>query len=194
MFPAVETCIFGTVNDETKPITGTAEHPEGELGLAARILVQERIRGIRKVIGRRFTPRDIVIHPASADVRTHLFEEACELYWNELSWEEITEEELVGDEELTEMVFAGLLTLVDAFLPKAPNGEPDRSREHRDVAHDFLTWLAAQLIELRSDTPESDEDRERILRRRAVTDDLIDLIAFRVCALTDDEIATYQSR
>jgi hypothetical protein len=186
-------CIFGTVNDETKPITGTAEHPSGELGLASRILVQERIRGIGKTVGRRFTG-DIVIHPASADVRAHLFEEACELYWNELSWEEITEEELVGDEELTEMVFAGLLTLVDAFLPRAANGQPDRGREHRDVAHDFLTWLASQLIELRSQTPESDEDRERIHRRKAVTHDLIDLIAFRVCGLTEDEIAIYQSR
>jgi len=186
--------IFGTVNDETKPIQGTAEHPEGELGLAARILVQERIRGIRKAVGRRFAPGDIVLHPATADVRAHLFEEACELYWNELSWEEITEEELVGDDELTEMVFAGLLTLVDAFLPRAANGEPDRSLEHRDVAHDFLTWLAAQLIELRSHTPESDDDRERLHRRKKVTDDLIDLVAFRVCGLTTEEIATYQSR
>ena len=193
MFLATGRCIFGTVNDETKPVTGTAEHPEGELGLASRILVQERIRGVGKGVGRRFTG-DIVIRPATPEVRAHLFEEACELYWNELSWEEITEEELVGDEELTEMVFAGLLTLVDAFLPKSPNGEPDRGREHRDVAHDFLTWLAAQLIELRSQTPESDEDRLRVHRRKAVTDDLIDLIAFRVCGLTDDEIATYQSR
>jgi hypothetical protein len=186
--------IFGTVNDETKPIQGTAEHPEGELGLAARILVQERIRGIRKAVGRRLAPGDIVLHPATADVRAHLFEEACELYWNELSWEEITEEELVGDDELTEMVFAGLLTLVDAFLPRAANGEPDRSREHRDVAHDFLTWVAAQLIELRSHAPESDDDRQRMLRRRKVTDDLIDLIAFRVVGLTTEEIALYQSR
>ncbi|MDX1396742.1 MAG: hypothetical protein R3195_20345 [Gemmatimonadota bacterium] len=186
-------CIFGTVNDQTKPIQGTAEHPTGELGLAARILVQERMRGIRKAVGRRLTPGDIVLHPSSADERAHLFEEACELYWNELSWEEITEEELVGDEELTEMVFPGLLTLIDALLPRAANGEPDRSREHRDVAHDFLTWLGGQLIQLRSESPESEDDRERLLRRRKVTDDLIDLIAFRVCGLNDEEIATYQS-
>lgn len=193
LFPPRTRCIFGTVNDETRPIQGTALHPEGDLGLAARILVQERIRGIRKSVDRRLAPGDIVIHPASADVRAHLFEEACELYWNELSWEEITEEELVGDDELTEMVFAGLLTLIDAFLPRAANGEPDRSREHRDVAHDFLTWLAAQLIELGSKTPDSDDDRQRIYRRKNVTDDLIDLIAFRVCGLTEAEIETYQS-
>ena len=168
--------------------------PEGAFGLAARTLVQERIRGIRKALGRRLGPGDIVLRPATPEVRKHLFEEACELYWNELSWEEITDEELVGDEEFTEMVFPGLLTLIDAFLPRAANGEPDRDREHRDVAHDFLEWVAARLVELREESPESDEERERIRRQKAITDDLIDLVAFRVCALTTDEIETYQSR
>ena len=121
-------------------------------------------------------------------------EEACELYWNELSWEEITDEELVGDEELTEMVFPGLLTLIDAFLPRAANGEPDRDREHRDVAHDFLEWLASRLVELRESSPETEDERVQLRRREAVTDDLIDLIAFRVCSLSNDEIETYQSR
>lgn len=186
-------CIFGTVNDETQPVHGPAQPPEGEVALAARTLVRERVRGIGKAVGRRLTPSDIVLHPASPEVRKHLFEEACELYWNELSWEEITDEELVGDDELTEMVFPGLLALVDAFLPRSPNGEPDRSREHRDIAHDFITWLAARLIGLRTATPESDEDRERIRRRKAVTDELIDLVAFRLCSLTTDEIAVYQS-
>jgi len=186
-------CIFGTVNDETHPIQGPAQLPEGELALAAKTLVRERVRGIRKAVGRRLTPGNIVLHPAAADVRQHLFEEACELYWNELSWEEITDEEAVGDDQLTEMVFPGLLTLIDAFLPRSANGEPDRGHEHRDVAHDFITWLAARLIELRTDSPEAADDRERVQRREAVTDDLIDLIAFRLCSLTNEEIATYQS-
>jgi len=181
------------VNDETQPIHGPAQLPEGELALAAQTLVRERVRGIRKAVGRRLTPGNIVLHPAAEEVRQHLFEEACELYWNELSWEEITDEELVGDEELTEMIFPGLLTLVDAFLPRGENGEPDRGREHRDVAHDFITWLAARLIELRTDSPESEHDREQVRRRKAVTDDLIDLIAFRLCSLSSEEIAAYQS-
>ena len=174
--------------------SGAAVMPEGELALAAKTLVQERIRGIRQAVGRRLGPGDIVLRPASPAVRQHLFEEACELYWNELSWEQITDEELVGDEELTEMVFPGLLALVDAFLPRAANGEPDRDREHRDVAHDFLEWLAARLVDLRESSPDSDDERENVRRQKAVTDDLIDLIAFRVCSLTNDEIETYQSR
>ncbi|MCG8469816.1 MAG: hypothetical protein MJB57_16685 [Gemmatimonadetes bacterium] len=182
------------MTEETHPTTAVAELPTGELALAAKTLVHERIRGIRKAVGRRLGPGDIVLRPSAPDVRKHLFEEACELYWNELSWEEITDEELVGEDMLTEMVFPGLLTLVDAFLPRAANGEPDRDREHRDVAHDFLEWLAARLVELRTATGGSDDEREKIRREKAVTDDLIDLIAFRVCSLSNDEIETYQSR
>lgn len=182
------------MNNETQAQTHVSAMPEGEFALAARTLVKERIRGIRKTVGRRLGPGDIVLRPATPEVRQHLFEEACELYWNEMSWEEITDEELIGDDELTEMVFPGLLTLIDAFLPKSANGEPDRDREHRDVAHDFLEWLAARLVELRETSTDSDEERLRIRRQEGVTDDLIDLVAFRVCSLTGDEIATYQSR
>ena len=182
------------MTNETRAQTHVFEMPKGEFALAAKTLVQERIRGIRKAVGRRLGPGDIVLRPATPEVRRHLFEEACELYWNELSWEEITDEELVGDDELTEMVFPGLLTLIDAFLPRSANGEPDRDREHRDVAHDFLEWLAARLVELRETRPESDDERLRIRRQQGVTDELIDLVAFRVCSLTGDEIETYQSR
>jgi hypothetical protein len=181
------------VFDETHFTTGKADLPEGELGLAARTLIQERLRGLGKAIGRTLAAVDLVLRPATPEVRRHLFEEACELYWNELSWEEITDEELVGDGELTEMVFPGLLALIDALLPRAPNGEPDRDREHRDVAHDFLLWLAARLVELRGTRSEDAEDRERVRRQTTVTDELIDLITFRLCSLTNDEIATYQS-
>ena len=170
------------------------ELPQGESRIAAKTLVQERIRGIQKAVGRRVGPGDIVLSRASPEVHKHLFEGACELYWNELSWEALTEEELVGDEEFTEMVFPGLLTLIDAFLPRSANGEPDRDRERRDVVHDFLEWLAARLVQLRGASSESEDERESIRREKKVTDDLIDLISFRICSLTNDEIGTYQSR
>lgn len=185
--------IFGSVNNETQARPAAAETPDRAHALAGRTLIQERIRGMRKVVGRRLSPGDLILRKASPEVRRHLFEEACELYWNEMSWEEITEEELIGDEELTEMIFPGLLALIDAFLPKAPNGEPDRDREHRDVVHDFLDWLAARLVTLREARPAAEDARARNLRQKNVTDSLIDLIAFRVCALTNDEIETYQN-
>ena len=181
------------MNNETQARPAAAETPDRAHALAGRTLIHERFRGMRKVVGRRLSPGDIVLRKASPEVRRHLFEEACELYWNEMSWEEITEEELIGDEELTEMIFPGLLALIDAFLPKAPNGEPDRDREHREVVHDFLDWLAARLVALREARPSAEDARARNLRQKNVTDALIDLIAFRVCALTSDEIETYQN-
>lgn len=171
-----------------------ASLPGGDLAVAARTLIEERLRGLRKSVDRDLGPIDVVVRPARPEVRRHLFEEACELYWNELSWEELSDEEAVGDGQLTEMVFPGLLTLVDALLPRGPNGEPDRDREHRDVAHDFLLWLAGRLVELRNARPRDNGDRARIRREAGVTDELIDLIFFRLYSLENEEIERYQRR
>lgn len=168
------------------------ELPQGDSLVAAKTLIQERILGIQQAIERQTGAGDLVVSRSSPDVRKHLFEEACELYWNELSWEAAAAEEMVGDDLFTEMVFPGLLTLIDALLPRSPNGESDR--DHRDVVNDFLEWLADRFIHLRGASPESEDERERIRQEREVTDDLIDLIAFRICSLTNDEIETYQSR
>lgn len=164
-----------------------------ELDLAARTLVEERIRALRKLVGRDLGPGDVVLRPTPAEARTHLFEEACELYWNEMSWEQITDEELTDGVELTEMVFPALLTLMDALLPRAANGEPDRAHEHRDVAHDFLCWLAARLVELRARREEIQEDRAQARRETTITDELIDLVTFRLYQITDEEIARLMS-
>ncbi|MFQ5680059.1 MAG: hypothetical protein ACE5HP_11450 [Gemmatimonadota bacterium] len=166
--------------------------PGGEVAVTARILLEERLRGLRKAVGRHLGPVDVVVRPAKPSVRRHLFEEACELYWNELRWEEISDEERVGDWELTEMIFPGLLALVDALLPKGPTGAPDRSREHRDVARDFLLWLAGRLVELKNKRPEDNGDRSSLRRELEITDELIDLILFRLYSLTREEVARYQ--
>ncbi len=134
-----------------------------------------------------------MLRPTAPDSRKHLFEEACELYWNELNWEQITDEEQTDGGELTEMVFPGLLTLVDALLPRAANGEPDRSREHRDVAHDFLLWLAARLVELRSRREEGPEDRLQTRRETQITDELVDLVTYRLYSITDEEISRLEN-
>lgn len=157
--------------------------------LAARTLVQERLRSLQRAVTRRIELDDIVLRPTAVASRRHLFEEATELYWNELNWEQLTEEEMCEDDELTEMIFPGLLALIDAFLPRSENGEPDRDREHRDVVHDFLIWLARRLVELRDARPEDETERNRIGRERKITDDLVDLITFRLYSLTGDEVA-----
>ncbi|MDT8436888.1 MAG: hypothetical protein RRA92_09045 [Gemmatimonadota bacterium] len=160
------------------------------LSLAARTLVQERLRAMRRVLRRDLDPDDLVLRPTAPASRRHLLEEAQDLYWNELNWEELTREERIEEGALTEMVFPGLLALVDALLPRARNGEPDRDREHRDVAHDLLLWLAERLVELRSSRPEDDEDRRRLGRESAVTDDLVDIVAGRLYRLSDAEMTT----
>jgi len=83
--------------------------------------------------------------------------------------------------------------LIDALLPRAPNGEPDRSREHRDVAHDFLLWLAARLVELRSRRDEGPEDRAQTRREAQITDELVDLVTYRLYSITDEEIARLEN-
>lgn len=159
------------------------------VALAARTLVRERVRALQRLVDRELDPGDVVLRPTAPDSRKHLFEEACELYWNEMNWEQITDEELTDSGELTEMVFPGLLTLVDALLPRAANGEPDRGREHRDVAHDFLLWLAARLVELRSRREDDEEERAQTRREAQVTDELVDLVTYRLYSITDEEIA-----
>lgn len=158
------------------------------LDLAARTLLEERVRSLRRQVHRELDPDDLILRPTAPAARRHLFEEACELYWNELNWEQLTQEEIVGEGELTEMVFPGLLALVDAWLPRSDNGEPDRDREHRDVAHDFLLWLASRLVELRVQRPEDGADRATIQREIQVTDELIDLVSFRLYCISDGEI------
>ena len=159
-----------------------------ELDLASRTLVEERVRSLRRQVRRELDPDDLVLRPTAPAARRHLFEEACELYWNELNWEQLTQEELCDEGELTEMVFPGLLTLVNAWLPRADNGEPDRDREHRDVAHDFLLWLASRLVELRIRRPEDGDDRSQIQGAIQVTDELIDLVSYRLYCISDGEI------
>lgn len=176
------------------PTRGDYQLPTGERAVAARTLVEERLRGLRRSVERELAPVDVVLRPTKPSSRTHLFEEACDLYWNELGWEEETGEESVGEGQLTEMVFPGLLAFVDALLPRNPNHEPDRDREHRDVAHDFLLWLAARLVDLRSARPEAALERRRLRRQESLSDELLDLIACRLYGLSSDEVEKIQER
>ena len=58
------------------------------------------------------------------------------------------------------------------------------------MAHDFLLWLASRLVELRAQKPEDGADRARIQREIQITDELIDLVQYRLYCLSDTEIET----
>lgn len=167
--------------------------PEGERAEEARELLEERLEPVRALADGRSAPigdREGNTRPES---RSYLFEEACELYLNEMNWEELTEEEKVGDGELTEMVFPGLLAFVDALVPGPAGVGGDPSRDHPDVVRDFLLWLAARLRDLRSYRGDSDHARERARHEAAITDDLLDLVAGRLYGLSPEELERVRS-
>lgn len=164
------------------------ELPSGERLRAARELLTRRLHAIRGAVDRDLPPADEVFRPTREESRAYLFEEACELYLNELGWEALTEEERIGDGELTEMVFPGLLAFVDALLPRTGRAARDRARQHRDVAHDFLLWLSARLLELREENGGRAHEAMRARREAAITSELIDLVAYRFFGLSSEEI------
>ena len=162
--------------------------PEGERAERARELLERRLRPGRALADGR--PGANGDRPASTaeKSRRYLFEEACELYLNELNWEELTEEEKVDGGELTEMVFPGLLAFVDALVPGPGGVGEEPARDHPDVVRDFLLWLAARLQDLRDHEPEGGHERERARREAAITDDLLDLVAGRLYGLSPEEL------
>lgn len=158
--------------------------PRGEREAAARALVERRLAAVREAAGAAAPPPPET-SPTRPESRAYLFEEACELYLNELNWEELTEEEKVDDGELTEMVFPGLLAFVDALMLPA-DGDGDGGA-HSDVVRDFLLWLAARLHDLR----EAAHDHGGALRARrevGMADELLDLVAARLCGLDRQEM------
>ena len=58
-----------------------------------------------------------------------------------------------------------------------------------NLRNDFLLWLAERLVELRSRREESREDRELTRRQAKITDELVDLVTYRLHRITDDEVA-----
>src|SRR5690606_2257075 len=76
----------------------------------------------------------------------HLVREAEDLYWNELAWEELTDEERVAGGHLTELVFPGLLALVDGLLLEFRGGAGS-PRPHPEVVEEILHFLADRFTE-----------------------------------------------
>lgn len=113
--------------------------------------------------------------------------EAEELYWNELVWEQLTDEELVGGGHLTELVFPGLLALVDGLLlaPDSCSAEAVR-RTYPDVVEEILTFLGERCAVFSAELG-AGADSQKILWARAMTLRLIDLVLYRLYRLTDGE-------
>lgn len=131
----------------------------------------------------------------SPEVRTHLGDEAQDLYWNELEWENITDEEALESGPLAEMAFPGFLAYIrgllltevmpDALAPASPRPE---------VVEDILTFLAARIVELEDSLSDSDHDEaEALAREKKLANRLIDLVLYRYHGLSGEEVERVES-
>ena len=154
-----------------------------EIERAARTLVDERVEGVARRLTRPLPP-----HPPPRTTpplgRDYLFDEARELYANELRWEQETEEEQTASGELTEMVFPGFLALVDALV--LPPGPGDERESHRDVVYDLLNWLAERVVTLGRRRPSPTPRVQEVV----LADRLIDLVLYRYLELDSLEVET----
>ncbi len=147
--------------------------------------VEARLRSIAERVGRGVLP-----HPPAertpSDQHDHLLEEALQLYENELSWEEETGEESTEEGTVVALVFPGTLALVDALVTSHPPSDRGEGGPHRDVVASFVDWLCARLRKLRSGQGRgSATDRAKEVD---MTDRLIDLVLYRYCGLSAQEI------
>lgn len=116
-----------------------------------------------------------------------LVREAEALYWNELAWEQLTDEEMVVGGHLTEMVFPGLLSLVDGLLLEhARSDSPSPARPHPDAVEAVLAFLGERYAILTA-RMEAGADSGRLVWARAMTARLIDLVLYRLYRLTPQE-------
>ena len=156
----------------------------------AATLVQGHRERLARAVGRPLAePRadESVLEPAD---RSHMLEDARDLYWNELEWEHITEEEATDGPPLSELAFPGLLAFVrgllltetnpDALAPAAPRPQ---------VVADLLDFLAGRVLELEealAAPPIEEEGRTR--GELMMTDRLLDLVLYRYHGLTSDDV------
>ena len=144
-------------------------------------LLDERRSALERAIGRPFGP---VVPPADEPLperdRTHLREEAEELYWNELEWENITSEEAMDGGAVTELTFPGFLAFVQGLLLR--EALPDakgRAAPRPEVVQDVLAFLSRRVLDLGSDLGDG-EDPDRTRAEHALTAGLLDLVLMRL--------------
>lgn len=118
----------------------------------------------------------------SEERRRFLFEEAEELYWNELEWEKLTAEEMrVGGSELVELAFPGFLALIDGLLLKEVADDSVAPASPRpEVVEDVLLFLARRHLELLVETDPA------LRLEREMAERLIDLVLYRLHGLPVD--------
>lgn len=153
----------------------------------AQAHVEIRRARVRDLLDRPVEATGADADPLPTDRVEHLCREAEDLYWNELSWEELTDEEEIAGGHLTEMVFPGFLSFVEALLiERVPADSLAPARPHPDVVEAILAFLAERYTVLTAEL-EAGADSERVVWARAMTARLIDLVLYRLYELTPAE-------
>lgn len=150
-------------------------------------LLEHRRARILRALGRTVAPVGGSGSPLPESSLRSLLLDAQELYWNELAWEELTDEERIEGGHLTELVFPGLLSLVDGLLLQAgPAWDPDRPQARPEVVEEILRFLAQRFTEATREL-ERGADCGTLVWARAMTSQLIDLVLYRLYQLTPAE-------
>jgi hypothetical protein len=154
---------------------------------AAQALVELRRARILSAIGARPAPPSAGVYTTPPDRLAFFRREAEELYWNELSWEQMTEEESIQGGHLTELVFPGLLALVDGLLPdRTSAASAEGPRSYPDAVEEILTFLGAEGAALTAEL-RAGADSQKVIWARAMTLRLIDLVLYRLYRLTAED-------
>ncbi len=160
------------------------------------ILLGGRRERLERLLGRALSaPNTGPRGPLSASVRSHLLEEAEDLYWNELEWENITDEEALEGGPLAELTFPGVLAFVrgllltevmpDALAPASPRPE---------VVEDILSFLSARVVELEDGLADPDLTEGDTMRGElGMTSRLLDLVLYRYHELGAEDVEAVEA-
>ena len=160
------------------------------------ILLGGRRERLERLLGRALSaPNTGPRGPLTASVRSHLLEEAEDLYWNELEWENITDEEALEGGPLAELTFPGVLAFVrgllltevmpDALAPASPRPE---------VVEDILSFLSARVVELEDGLADPDlTDGDTMRGELSMTSRLLDLVLYRYHELGTEDVEAIEA-
>lgn len=162
----------------------------------ASTLLGGRRERIERILGRKLARPVGAEGPLPAANRTYLFDEAKDLYWNELEWENLTEEEVLDEGRITHLVFPGFLAYVrglllsevmpDALAPANPRPQ---------VVEDILRFLAGRVVELEDQiaSPEEGDEDGRLEPDRDATSHLLDLVLYVYHGLAPEDMVRVEA-
>jgi hypothetical protein len=153
-------------------------------------LLEERRERLITSTGRSLRiPESDTRVPLTPDRRRYLFEEAVELYWNDLEWENVTEEERMEGGGLPELTFPGFLAYVRGLL--LTRVQPDSlapASPRPEVVEDLMGFLAGRLVDLEEEVREAGTDGDDAALEFRMTDGLLDRVLMTYHGIQPEDV------